>query len=204
VRSGVLASAVKIAANAIVALALGLLAYASYRKYLETGSLNWLGLLTVNALFVTMYVVKRDAVSITSSPALWLLAFSATCVPLALRPTAPGAWSPEGNVVQVIGLVAVVVALLSLQRSFGIVPANRGVRTQGLYGLVRHPLYASELFCIAGFVIANPTRWNLGLWLGDCVLQFARACAEERFLSVDPLYRQYRTRVRFRLIPRVL
>ena len=90
--------------------------------------------------------------------------------------------------------------MLSLRRSFGIVPAHRGIRTGGLYNVVRHPLYASELVWFLGFAIDNPSGWNIGLWLCDCVLQFSRACAEERFLSVDPIYSQYRTRVRYRLI----
>jgi protein-S-isoprenylcysteine O-methyltransferase Ste14 len=94
--------------------------------------------------------------------------------------------------------------MLSLRRSFGIVPAHRGIRTGGLYNVVRHPLYASELVWFLGFTIDNPSGWNIGLWLCDCVLQFSRACAEERFLSVDPTYSQYRTRVRYRLIPLVI
>ena len=120
------------------------------------------------------------------------------------RPTAPSAAALIGNGVQLLGIVAVLAALLSLQRSYGIVPAHRGIRTRGLYNLVRHPLYASELLWMLGFVIANPSPWNIGLWLLDCVLQFTRACAEERFLSVDPVYSAYRTRVKYRLIPRLI
>ena len=74
----------------------------------------------------------------------------------------------------------------------------------GLYELVRHPLYASELVAMLGFVIANPSIWNIALWVSDSALLFARACAEERFLSADPVYSQYRRRVRYRLIPRVI
>ena len=83
-------------------------------------------------------------------------------------------------------------------------PAHRGIRTEGLYTFVRHPLYASELFAIFGFVIANPSVLNISLWLSDCVLQFARARAEERFLSADPIYSQYQARVRYRFVPGVI
>jgi protein-S-isoprenylcysteine O-methyltransferase Ste14 len=203
-RSKVLSSAIKIIANVVVVLGFGLLAYACYRKYHDTGSIKWFGLLVVNTVFVTMYIARRDAASISSSPSLWLLAFAGTCLPLVLRPTAPTASSAVGSVVQLVGLCAVVASMLSLRRSFGIVPAHRGIRTQGLYNLVRHPLYASELLWMIGFVIANPSVWNIGLWLGDCILQFTRACAEERFLSADPVYSQYRARVRYRLIPLVI
>jgi protein-S-isoprenylcysteine O-methyltransferase Ste14 len=200
----IVASGVKIIANVVVVVALGLLTYACYLKYHATGSRNWLGLLIVNSVFVTMYIARRDATSISQSPALWLLAFSGTCLPLALRPTAPPSWAGMGNILQLAGLIAIVASMLSLRRSYGIVPANRGIRTQGLYNVVRHPLYASELVWMLGFAIVNPSAWNIALWLVDCVLQFARACAEERFLSVDPAYSQYQARVKYRLVPLVI
>jgi len=200
----IIASAVKILANVVIVVALGLLTFASYKKFEASGSLNWLGLLIVNAVFVAMYVSRRDATNISQSPALWLLAFAGTCLPLALRPTAPSSWAAAGNILQLAGILSILASMLSLQRSFGIVPAHRGIRTQGLYHIVRHPLYASELVWMLGFAIANPSPWNIGLWLFDCGLQFTRACAEERFLGVDPLYSEYRARVKYRLVPLVL
>jgi protein-S-isoprenylcysteine O-methyltransferase Ste14 len=135
---------------------------------------------------------------------LWLLAFAGTCVTLLLRPMVPPIPSSAGNIVQLIGIAAIVASMLSLRRSYGIVPAHRGIRTGGLYNFVRHPLYASELVWFLGFAIDNPSGWNIGLWLCDCALQFGRACAEERFLSVDPVYSQYRARVKYRLLPLVI
>jgi protein-S-isoprenylcysteine O-methyltransferase Ste14 len=109
-----------------------------------------------------------------------------------------------GNAIQVVGMLSVIAALLSLRRSFGIVPANRGIRTQGLYNVVRHPLYASELLTFGGFVIVSPSLWNVSVWLCDFALQIARAYAEERLLSEDPSYLQYRSRVKYRLIPLII
>jgi protein-S-isoprenylcysteine O-methyltransferase Ste14 len=200
----IVSSAVKIVANAVVTLGFGLMVYAFYCKYRDTGSINWLGLLIVNSLFVAMYIAKRDATSISASPWLWLLAFAATCLPLIMRPSAAATSAVTGNLLQVVGLCFVAASLLSLRRSFGIVPAHRGIRTAGLYTYVRHPLYASELFAMSGFVIANPSLLNIGVLLGDCVLQFARARAEERFLSADPVYSDYQARVRYRFIPLVI
>jgi protein-S-isoprenylcysteine O-methyltransferase Ste14 len=203
-RKKILASAIKIIANVVVVVFLGLMAYACYRKYDDSGSINGLGLLIVNSIVVAMYVMKRDARSISQSPLLWLLAFAGTCATLLLRPTAPSTPFSIGDIIQMIGIVAIAASMLSLRRSFGIVPAHRGIRTGGLYSFVRHPLYTSELLWMLGFVIANPSGWNIGLWLCDCVLQFARACAEERFLSIDPIYAQYRARVKYRLLPLVI
>ena len=203
-RNKILASATKIIANVVVIVFLGLMAQACYRKFHDSGSINWLGLLIVNSIMVAMYVVKRDARSISKSSFLWLLAFAGTCLPLILRPTAPSLPFSIGNIIQMVGIVAIIASMLSLRRSFGIVPAHRGIRTGGLYNFVRHPLYASELLWMLGFVIANPNGWNIALWFCDCVLQFTRAFAEERFLSLDPVYAQYRARVKYRLLPLVI
>ncbi len=81
------------------------------------------------------------------------------------------------------------------------VPANRGVREGGLYRVVRHPLYAGEIVFITGFMLVNPSVWNVIIWALDCVLQVCRARVEERFLSADPQYRSYCQRTRYRLLP---
>jgi len=202
--SGLARSALKIVANVVVVLAFGLLAYSCYLRYRATGSFNWLGLLAVNALFVCMYAVRRDAKEISTSPSAWMLAFAACMTPLVIRPTDPGSLSIIGNAVQAVGIMLIVAGLLSLRRSFGIVPANRGIRQGGLYRLIRHPLYFSELLSVVGFVIANPSARNALLWMALVVLQLLRARAEERLLSADPEYREYAARVRHRLIPGLL
>jgi protein-S-isoprenylcysteine O-methyltransferase Ste14 len=200
------ASSLKVVANSVVTLLIGLLAYSCYRRYQETSSLNSLGLLIVNCIFVVLYIAKRDATSIAVSPWLWLLGLAGSCAPLLLRPAdaTPSTLATIGNAIQLLGIVAIGASLLSLRRSFGIVPANRGVQTDGLYSYVRHPLYASELLWMFGFVLANLSVSNLVLWVIDCALQLARAVAEERFLLADPAYRKYLARVRYRLIPRLV
>lgn len=201
VAGAALASALRIVANIAVVLAFGLLAAACYSRFSQTGSMNALGLVVVNALFVCMYVARRDAKAIATAPGPWLLAFAGTTLPLLLRPAESPVLAGLGTGVQLVGLVLIVAAILSLRRSFGIVPANRGIRDGGLYRFVRHPLYAAELLFLAGFVLANPSPRNLALWALECALQLLRAQAEESFLSADRAYRAYLERVRYRLIP---
>jgi len=67
--------------------------------------------------------------------------------------------------------------------------------------MVRHPIYFSELVALLGAVLINPSVANWTIWLCECGLQYARARAEENFLSSDPIYRSYRERVPYRLIP---
>jgi protein-S-isoprenylcysteine O-methyltransferase Ste14 len=200
-KRAIVTSALRIVANVTVVLALGLLGAASYRQFTLTGSINSLGLLVLNVLFVIMYVTRRDAKTISTAPASWLLAFTGTTLPLLMRPTAPSELAAFGNTVQMFGICLIVVALFSLKRSFGVVPANRGIREGGLYRIVRHPLYAAELLALFGVLIANASVLNALLWTVQCILQCLRARAEEKFLSADTTYRAYRDRVRYRLIP---
>jgi protein-S-isoprenylcysteine O-methyltransferase Ste14 len=204
IRNNILASVLRIGSTAVLVLAFGLMAYAGYRKFMDSGSVNMLGLCAVNTVFVALFILRRDATSISTSPSLWLIAFGGTFLPLLMRPNAAGPFMTVGNAIQLVGMLGVILALLSLRRSFGIVPANRGIRTQGLYNVVRHPLYASELLTLGGFAIVSPSLWNVSLWLCDFALQLARAYAEERLLSEDPRYVQYRSRVKYRLIPLVI
>lgn len=132
---------------------------------------------------------------------LWLLAVAGTACPLLLRPSDAAGFMVVGSVIQIMGIVLIACGLSSLRRSFAVVPGNRGIRDGGLYRIVRHPLYFSELVALLGAVLVNPSAANWTIWLCECGLQYARARAEENFLSSDPAYRAYRERVRYRLIP---
>ncbi len=90
---------------------------------------------------------------------------------------------------------------ISLGRSFGLIPANRGIVSSGLYRLVRHPIYLGYLVTHIAFVLANPTAWNIALLVTADVALLARAVCEERTLARDQSYRAYQTRVRWRVVP---
>ena len=94
-----------------------------------------------------------------------------------------------------------IVAILSLNRSFGIVPANRGIKTGGLYRLVRHPLYLSYVVHQIGYVLNNWSEYNICVFVGATLFQVLRIYREEQFLISDPAYRAYMSRTRSRLIP---
>lgn len=192
------------ALNILVVLLCVLLVLASYRHFVSTHSFQSFGILAVNGLFLGLFLTRRPAIRESTSLPEWLLAVAAVALPLLLRPGAAGAWAQIGAALQIAGIVMVIGGLLSLRRSFAVVPGNRGIRDGGMYRLVRHPLYASELIALLGTVLVSPTPWNWAIWTLECALQFARARAEENFLGMDPLYRAYREKVRYRLIPGVM
>jgi protein-S-isoprenylcysteine O-methyltransferase Ste14 len=93
------------------------------------------------------------------------------------------------------------VAIVNLGRAFGILVALRRVETRGLYRVVRHPMYLTDLLLRVGLVLEVATLRNLAVALGSAALYVWRARLEERFLSHDAAYRAYAARVRWRFVP---
>jgi protein-S-isoprenylcysteine O-methyltransferase Ste14 len=102
-----------------------------------------------------------------------------------------------------LGLAIVVAAKISLGRSFGLMPANRGVVSSGLYRAVRHPIYFGYLISHIAFLLSNPTAWNAGVLVTADIALVLRSLCEERTLGRDPRYTEYCRMVRWRLLPGV-
>lgn len=162
-------------------------------------------LLAIQELSIVLLVLARRRAHVTvagdSPPAV--LAWFGTILPLILRPfgLAPVPLAIFANALQLIGGLLVLAATLRLGRSFGIVAANRGIQTGGLYRVLRHPIYAAYVLAFGGFVLAHPTVMNgvvLVTWLS---VQILRIRAEERLLMQDAQYLVYAAHVRFRLVP---
>jgi len=152
------------------------------------------------ALFV---LFRRPTEQISMRLGDWLLAATATYAPLLIVPSEE-LWPPLeplavalvlfGNVIQISGK-------LFLRRSFGIAPANRGIKRDGMYRFVRHPIYAGYLFTHIGILLVMPSLVNLLIYAIGWWAQILRIQAEEALLMQDADYRDYRAQTRWRLIP---
>ena len=104
---------------------------------------------------MVMFVARREASVSNLSPlalaATGLGTFSTLFVAPIQSSNVPSAVTVS---IQLVGLVMATVAMGSLRRSFGLAPANRGVKTSGMYRYVRHPLYAAYLSPSSGYVLA--------------------------------------------------
>jgi len=175
------------------------------QDFVETGHITGLLLLASEALVVALTLVRRPAEVVDRTwKARALTMFSTFCPPL-LRPVAVAALGPESLTVMIsaVGLMVVVLGKMSLGRSFGLTPANRGVVCSGVYRFVRHPIYLGYLITHIGFVIAYPALWNIAVLVAADVALMLRAACEERTLALDPSYRAYMARVRWRILPGV-
>ena len=103
--------------------------------------------------------------------------------------------------IQVIGSLIIIGSYLSLNRSMGILPAKRVIKTNGLYRFIRHPMYAGYQIFILGFILNNFSGHNMIAFTVGTVAQILRIFSEEKFLSCDPDFIDYKKQVKYRLIP---
>src|SRR4051812_22008225 len=110
--------------------------------FLSTGRLTGLLLLASETLVVVLTVLRRTTLQVDRSYRARLLTAFSMMGPVLVRPSAVAALAPEVATVllSAAGLSVVIAGKVSLGRSFGLMPANRGVVSQGLYRVVRHPI----------------------------------------------------------------
>ena len=171
--------------------------------FLQTGRLTNLLLLISEMLVVALTVLRRSAATVDRSMRARLLTMVSLLGPPLVKPVQMIPWLPASITVagSVVGLAIVIAGKLTLGRSFGLMPANRGIVSSGVYRLVRHPIYLGYLITHVAFIFANPTVWNIAvLTLGDIAL-LLRAVCEEQTLARDASYREYQQLVRWRVCP---
>ena len=186
--------------NAFMAGIWAVFAYAHVLAYLHTR--DWSYLLfcmteTVSALF---FLIRTAPDSVSTDMRDWLLAIGATFAPFFLSPADMAIW-PGARYLLAVGSLLQIAGLLSLNRSFGLVAAQREIKTGGVYRVVRHPLYASYLISLSGYLLANTSPENAVTYVATISMLVARLLREERFLSTDVRYRVYMRQVKYRLLP---
>lgn len=194
-----------IAARVLIVALFTLMAIRIGADFLQTGRLTGLLLLASETLVVVLTVFRRPSAALDRSLKARLLTIVSTMGPPLVRPAAVAALAPELVTVALsaAGLLVVIGGKLSLGRSFGLMPANRGVVRTGLYRAVRHPIYLGYLVTHVAFLAANPTLANLMMLVPADIALMMRAVCEERTLARDAAYREYQQRVRWRVLPGV-
>src|SRR6476646_1162612 len=172
---------------------------------MDAATINAQALLLVvsETLGVALILLRRRSSSLSSHPFDWSLCLAAVVLPLLLVPAAAAGavWGQVSAGLMLAGLAIQIWAKAALWRSFGILPANRGVKTGGPYRFLRHPLYAGYLLSHVGFVIGFPMLQNAVLYALAFAIQLARLAREEALLRGDERYRSYAAEVRYRLLP---
>lgn len=192
-------------AKATIASLFTLFAVRIGMDFLETGRLTGLLLLASEALVVVLTAFRRAPVAVDRSLRARVLTAASLLGPLLLRPADAAALLPEVGTVAIsaAGLLVVIGGKVSLGRSFGLMPANRGIVSTGLYRIIRHPIYLGYLVTHVAFLVANPSAWNIAVLVTGDIALMARAVREELTLARAAEYREYQARVRWRVVPGV-
>ncbi len=159
-------------------------------------------LLLASELSAVFFLLIQRKGTWSSSVYTTTIAFAGTAAALCVLPTGTSI-APDVVTAPLImvGTAIALAAKLSLRRSFGLVPANRGVKVGGAYRFVRHPMYTGYVLNHIGFLLMFFSVWNIAVYLSCWVLLYLRAIEEERFLLTDPAYCAYKDAVRGRIIP---
>jgi len=190
-------------ARAVVCVLFTLLSVNLFRDWARTGHVTGLLLLASELCVVVLTVVRRRAgVVDRSSFAAIMTAISLIGPPL-LRASGEPGLVPDAATAALsgLGLILVVLGKITLGRSFGLVPANRGVVVAGPYAFVRHPIYTGYVITHIAFLLAHPSVLNIAIIAITDATLVVRALAEERVLSGDAKYRSYCQRVSWHLVP---
>jgi protein-S-isoprenylcysteine O-methyltransferase Ste14 len=86
----------------------------------------------------------------------------------------------------VAAIIVSQIAICTLGKFFDrlIIKSDHQLVTEGIYGLVRHPIYTSYILLFVGFCAMLQSLWGFGLLLAVCTVWFGnRIGIEERMLS---------------------
>ena len=163
----------------------------------------WLGGAAIMAAMSFVRTPPRSAMvdvySLSATGGMLLL-------PCLLRPLNPstGAFALAGVTLELLGILLTQLARVYMGRSFGILPANRGIVSRGPFSAVRHPIYIGWLILSIGYAMSYPSARNVLLILSTLPFMAWRIEQEETLLRDDPEYVSYSGLVRFRLWPGIV
>ena len=172
-----------------------------YNDYNTTPKFSSLLLMVQVSCLVLFFLIRVAPKKVSMDPKDWILAIVGTALPMLVMPVAEPNEIVLLLLLQLFGIFISIVAIISLNTSFGVVPALRNVKTGGLYALIRHPIYFGYFIFMTCVVIINFSIPNLVVLLGIIGADIYRILAEEKILSEDDAYSAYKSRVRYRLIP---
>lgn len=172
---------------------------ASYRlrQAVEIGSFLPFALAIQSGMIAYFLVVRTPS---SKNPPLYqqIFAWLAVFAPIIIR--LRGDCFAIGGVVAIFGTLLSLWALKNLGKSFGIAPADRNLVKKGPYKFIRHPMYSGEFLTLLGGVIGCLSLWNIFVVAFMLFTFYLRISWEEKIITG---YNEYKSKVRWRLLPGV-
>jgi len=170
----------------------------------ETHRISSCIFLLYESIIIFLFLIRPIPKEISTSVYNWVIAIVGTASPLLFRPTVEVNDTMLLWMIQMFGVLVSFSGVLFLNKSFGIVPADRGIKTNGMYKYIRHPLYSGYIFTYGAFICQNTSNFNVFVLFLLFALTFLRMFAEEQFLSsANEEYKEYLKKVKWRVIPYV-
>ncbi len=171
--------------------------------FVQTLRISIVIILAKAVLETGFYVRKSAAPFISTSVYAWLIALCGTVAPLMFRPTDDASDFSVATAIQAIGLALLIAVIATLNRSSGTVVARHGVRREGLYRFVRHPIYLAFILSEYGYVLNHTSLYNVAVLAFATLFQVLRISEEERLLRDDEEFQGYAEQTPWRVIPKV-
>lgn len=172
-----------------------------YNDYNTTHRFSSLLMMIQVCCVVLFFLIRVAPAKVSIKPMDWTMAILGTCLPMLIAPVSAEHEIALFMLLQLIGILIGIIAIVSLNTSFAIVPALREVKTGGLYNIIRHPIYFGYFLTFTCVVLQNFSLLNLIVLMALYATDIYRIKAEEKVLSEDPGYELYKTRVHWRIIP---
>jgi protein-S-isoprenylcysteine O-methyltransferase Ste14 len=165
-------------------------------------------LLTRNTGLTLAFLSRRPSRLTSKRIKDWLVAIAGTFVTFlytttGTKPLSPSL-APVAYIVMVIAVFLSAIGVINLGRSFGIVPANRGIKTRAFYAVVRHPIYALYMMFDIGWNLNCFSARNCCVSVLYFLLTYSRAKREEKVLRQDPAYQEYASKTRYMFLPGII
>jgi protein-S-isoprenylcysteine O-methyltransferase Ste14 len=189
--------------NVVVPLLFAIFAWQHVAAFVHTLRISNVIILAQAVLVLQFYVRKSTAPFVRTSAYAWLIALGGAVAPLMFRPTVDESDVSVAIAIQVIGAAMQIHLITTLNLGFGAAMARRGVRGDGLYRHVRHPLYLTFIISYYGYVLNHSSFYNVCVLALLIFVQVLRLNEEERLLRDDLEFQEYVERTPWRIIPKV-
>ncbi|MGA1871486.1 MAG: methyltransferase family protein [bacterium] len=160
-----------------------------------------------NIIFLAVILIRKEYITIDKDWGHWIvvtLSFFSNLFFIKSESSRRIPFVIKGaGFVNAVSILVGILSLISLGRSFGIVPAVREIKTGGLYKIIRHPMYLSDILFKIPIVMKYLNLYNIFIFIASVLLYILRAGYEEHLLMDYTRYSTYMHKVKYRFIPRI-
>jgi protein-S-isoprenylcysteine O-methyltransferase Ste14 len=166
-----------------------------------------IALLFRNTSITLVFLLRRPSKLTSRNVGDWIAAIGGTFITYLYTSRAKPIYPfivPTAYLVMIATAFISTIGIINLGRSFGLVPANRGIKTDLLYGIVRHPLYLLYTIYDLAVISLAFSLHNCYICILHALFSYLRAKREENILMQDIAYKKYASKTRYMFLPGVL